>query len=98
MASMGSGLNRFQWVFLLSVNQEALNHPVYLQELVRLFSQSSSDEQSNAVCTNAVATEQENYDLTESFKNCMITENDGPYPRELYSFKVSFIIAESSGS
>lgn len=49
-----------------------------------------------AVCTNAVANE--NCDLTESFKNSMIAENDGLYPREFYGLKVSFIIAESSRS
>lgn len=48
-----------------------------------------------AVCTNAVAREEESHDLTESFKNGMITEDDGPYPREFYSLNVSFIIAES---
>lgn len=46
MTSMGSDPNRFPRVFLLGVNQEALNSPAYLQELVRLLSQSSSDEES----------------------------------------------------
>lgn len=48
------------------------------------------------VCTNAVANE--NCDLTESFKNSTIAENDGLYPREFYGLKASFIIAESSRS
>lgn len=96
MTSMGSDPNRFPRVFLLGVNQEALNSPAYLQELVRLLSQSSSDEESGTqtVCTNAVANE--NCDLTESFKKSMIAENGGLYPREFYGLKVSFIIAESS--
>lgn len=48
MTPMGSDPNRFQGVFWLSVDQEVLNNPAYLQELVRIFSQSSSDEQSPA--------------------------------------------------
>lgn len=50
------------------------------------------------VCANAVAAEQENDGLMESFKNCMAIEDDGPCPREFYSLKVSFITAESSRS
>lgn len=49
-------------------------------------------------CTNVVETEQENTDLTESFKNSMNTEKAGPWPKEFCILKVSFVVAETSRS
>lgn len=49
-------------------------------------------------CTNVVETEEENCDLTESFKNSMNTEKAGPWPKEFCILKVSFVVAETSRS